>query len=1162
MAGPACSRLFCFCVFLLWSTFSIDWSSQQDDAVTTAATPAAETAQFRFTANLTSVKYQPALGNIDNLDFKLAGHEIAERFTALLQDKPGKRITVVEKFQDSGNGSLVGVHLTSTEFTDPFEIDSRIKVALKSGNLGRFKSSELGYTFAPTTEPANKTTRWQCPPDSFWCEEGSCIPLRNMCDKVSECPDGSDEANSTCEPSLVEVIVHPKTLTLQAGQRAQFFCGSNDFRHRVKWFRNNVPVDNIQKANVLQKKGRLQIVQVVPADSGLYECKALHSLEGSEASVRLTVVPRSNGTGDVSQNADAELTVTVIEGIEGSAASVTCVPEEGVTIEWSKIEGRLPDGATVVNGTLTIPKLSMGDAGFYECFPSTADPADDAQSVAQIIVVPVSKTRGELAVRKRYIPVIAPANLTITESEPFSFHCTSTKDGVNVEWARSLLRMPKSVKTKGGNLTSETSVLADTGKYYCKHRGGTASERAAAILTVLPKKYPTVTPVNLTVTELEPFSFECESTRPGVPVFWSRDNGTAMPETEDGRTDSGRTEGGRTDSGRTEGGRTGDGRTDSGRFASESASKEDAGEYFCTHNGTVKGERTVTYLTVFSRKFPVITRTWSNYSVAETRQFNGSDAETQSEQFNMTITEGESFSYECSSTRDGVSTVWTRGDNQSMPESFSSVNGTLISGSAAVEDSGLYNCGHDGRTGEIVSTYLTVLPRQYPVIIPYNYTSIEYRSSWTVQEGGSEIGFNAWEGQLVGRGGEAWVVRGKTEGVEGSRWQSGERVSDGRHDGGAGTGDGQGGRDGGAGTGGKQGGQDGGGAGSGQAGRPAGRTTGGDGGRTTGGDGGRTTGGDGGRVSGGDGRTGPEQGGTDGSSVPQTQTGPRAYLAITEGEPFGYECIATRENITAAWVRDGASLGTNLTSSAATFNDTGDYFCEHSGREGERVSLSLTVLRRRFPVIRPANETVAVAESWSNETSTDGQPSYNLTITEGESFSYECVSTRENATAEWTQADGLPLSNGLIADGGNLSSSAISINDTGDYFCGHEGRKGERAVLHLNVVRRRYPSIRPANETVTGGTDGLNGTSETDGKPPTVNVTVTEGEAFSYQCVSSRDEVLTEWRQENGSLPAGFVSTDGKLTSPSVSLNASGEYTCGHVGRPTEEVSMDLIVIP
>ena len=46
---------------------------------------------------------------------------------------------------------LVGVHLSTTDFKDPYETESRIKVAMKTGFLGRIRTAPEVTKFGPTT---------------------------------------------------------------------------------------------------------------------------------------------------------------------------------------------------------------------------------------------------------------------------------------------------------------------------------------------------------------------------------------------------------------------------------------------------------------------------------------------------------------------------------------------------------------------------------------------------------------------------------------------------------------------------------------------------------------------------------------------------------------------------------------------------------------------------------------------------------------------------------------------------------------------------------------------------------------------------------------------------------------------------------------------------
>ncbi|OQV12977.1 putative Basement membrane-specific heparan sulfate proteoglycan core protein [Hypsibius exemplaris] len=529
------------CIFII----SVSWTvpvmiSGQGLELTTPPAPSNDSVSFQFTANLTSVRFTPELGSLDDLQFKLVSHEIAERFTALFQDLPGHRTAVIEKFEETGDGSLVSVHFNTSVFQDQYEIESRLKVALKSGFLGRFKTTLEGFRITQTTESANVTLKWKCPPDSFWCSDGGCVAWVQRCDGNMDCADHSDEG--ACEATLVELEARPVHLVRQAGKRAQFFCGSKDFRHRVKWFRNGAAVDDVRAPNVLQKKGRLQITALTLADSGEYLCKAQNSLEGSSATVNLTVVPHGR-------------------------QMINCpLPEEGAEVQWSKLGGRLPEGSNVTGGSLHLYNLALADAGFYECLLATAEPNDEHWVVRTF------------AAKARFQPKVAPTNLTVYEGQPFAFHCNSTKDGVNVEWTRSLLRIPKRFNVARGRMSSGSAQTSDTGKYYCNHREGPSTERVAVFLTVLERKVPIIDgPRNVTLEEGETVSFVCLATRDNTTVDWLH-------------------------------GRTGERLTSmNGTLTAFSVSLTDSGDYFCQHSGR-EDERLSVSLTVRPRS-PTLTET-------------------------------------------------------------------------------------------------------------------------------------------------------------------------------------------------------------------------------------------------------------------------------------------------------------------------------------------------------------------------------------------------------------------------------------------------------------------------------------------------------------------------------------------------------------------------
>lgn len=52
-----------------------------------------------------------------------------------------------------------------------------------------------------------------CSSEEFECKSGECIPVRYLCDAVTDCTDGSDELPERCNVSVATTTTTPKITT-------------------------------------------------------------------------------------------------------------------------------------------------------------------------------------------------------------------------------------------------------------------------------------------------------------------------------------------------------------------------------------------------------------------------------------------------------------------------------------------------------------------------------------------------------------------------------------------------------------------------------------------------------------------------------------------------------------------------------------------------------------------------------------------------------------------------------------------------------------------------------------------------------------------------------------------------------------------------------------
>ncbi|XP_050360627.1 basement membrane-specific heparan sulfate proteoglycan core protein isoform X11 [Nymphalis io] len=176
--------------------------------------------------------------------------------------------------------------------------------------------STPGYPYPPympmtTQRPIHTTTsapydpygpngHQGCGKNEWRCENGPCIDARRRCDGHIDCPhDDTDELDCPAgTPIALDLRTHPDQQTIRNahyGGDVVFSCRDEGLlRAPVRWIREG---GRSLKPGSVDRNGRLELVQVTSADSGVYICQAPRYLgqPGSELRVTLTVEsPQSN----------------------------------------------------------------------------------------------------------------------------------------------------------------------------------------------------------------------------------------------------------------------------------------------------------------------------------------------------------------------------------------------------------------------------------------------------------------------------------------------------------------------------------------------------------------------------------------------------------------------------------------------------------------------------------------------------------------------------------------------------------------------------------------------------------------------------------------------------------------------------------------------------
>ncbi|RVE42173.1 hypothetical protein evm_013174 [Chilo suppressalis] len=220
----------------------------------------------------------------------------------------------------------------------------------------------------------------------------------------------------------------------------------------------------------------------------------------------------------------------------GSSVNFTCQAESrmtraGLPITWSKVDGYLPQGRTIVDdqmGMLLITNLQVSDSGKYVC--QTNDGISTAQAYATLKVPGNDMTIPGVEIRP-------PIN-EYFEGDRVQLECVSSGNPApQITWQRASGRpLPTSVETIDDLLIIEYAREEDSGEYRCIASNTLGSVDRTALVTVRAR--PASGPRDrLTVSQSSPTLSEGQNTRvtctgtanvPAGSIDWVRQDGTEL----------------------------------------------------------------------------------------------------------------------------------------------------------------------------------------------------------------------------------------------------------------------------------------------------------------------------------------------------------------------------------------------------------------------------------------------------------------------------------------------------------------------------------------------------------------------------------------------------------------------------------------------------------
>ncbi|XP_061298168.1 basement membrane-specific heparan sulfate proteoglycan core protein isoform X7 [Pezoporus flaviventris] len=272
---------------------------------------------------------------------------------------------------------------------------------------------------------------------------------------------------------------------------------------------------------------RLRVPHVTAADSGEYVCRASMGTTVREASVTVTVMPRSGSSyGPPASGVPIRIDASSSTVAEGQTLDLNCVVagQGQATVTWYKRGGSLPAKHQMSGSRLRLSQLSVADSGEYVCRADTG-------SVSREATVTVTVTSRDSSSYRLQSPIISidPHSMAVAPGEDATFKCR-VHDGarpVNITWRMGPgQHFQDNVKiSANGSVISITGAhVSNQGAYHCvaSNRFGVAS----SVVNLLVQGAPTVSvmpPGPVSVKEGKSLSLECLGRgEPRPLVRWSR----------------------------------------------------------------------------------------------------------------------------------------------------------------------------------------------------------------------------------------------------------------------------------------------------------------------------------------------------------------------------------------------------------------------------------------------------------------------------------------------------------------------------------------------------------------------------------------------------------------------------------------------------------------
>ncbi|GAB0185061.1 obscurin [Grus japonensis] len=321
------------------------------------------------------------------------------------------------------------------------------------------------------------------------------------------CESRDDKSSVTITPKpprVVKFVTSLNSVVSEEGKEAVFKCTVSPSDAVVTWFRNGVKIEASKKYVISQKDTNhsLTITDLTLKDAAEISANA----EGVESTANLRVREASISfkkkleprTVEERDTVTLEVELTKPAEVKWMRNSIVLKPSEKIEI---KAEG--------TKHTLVVKDISFADRGFYCC-----ESPDD-------------KTQAKINVEMRQIKLVKGLQaLEVSEKGTVTFEVEVSHEDVEGTWQKDGIRLKPSpnisigVLGKKRSLTLSSVSLEDAGLISFKADGIHTSGRLT--VTELPVRISKPL-ADVSVTQKDKVTFECELSRSNVDVKWFKD---------------------------------------------------------------------------------------------------------------------------------------------------------------------------------------------------------------------------------------------------------------------------------------------------------------------------------------------------------------------------------------------------------------------------------------------------------------------------------------------------------------------------------------------------------------------------------------------------------------------------------------------------------------